>query len=67
MRHFFYLMIILVHVLPSFGQEKLSEETKAFVVHERGTWVLQNLTIVDGTGSAAKTNQDIIIVNDIIK
>jgi imidazolonepropionase-like amidohydrolase len=67
MRHFFYLMIILFHVLPSFGQEKLSEETKAFVVHERGTWVLQNLTIVDGTGSAAKTNQDIIIVNEIIK
>jgi len=67
MRHFFYLIIIFINIIPSFGQEKLSDETKAFVVNERGTWVLQNLTIVDGTGSAAKTNQDIIIVNDIIK
>jgi len=67
MRQLLFFTIILFNILPASSQEKLSDETKAFVIHERGTYMLQNLTIVDGTGSPAKTNQDIIIVNDIIK
>ncbi|GAA4269152.1 hypothetical protein GCM10022257_12530 [Hyunsoonleella aestuarii] len=55
----------------SFGfltaQDNLSEETKSFVIHEKGYYVLQNLTILDGTGDSAKYNQDVIINGDKIE
>src|SRR5258706_15489342 len=62
----FYFLVILCIALNSFGQKSLGDETKAFVTFQRGTYLLQNLTLVDGTGDAAKTNQDILIVNDVI-
>jgi len=65
--HNLIVCLLIISVLPGFAQEKISEETKAFVQYDRGTYLLQNLTIVDGTGSAAKTNQDILVVNDIIQ
>ncbi|WP_406685127.1 amidohydrolase family protein [Seonamhaeicola sp. MEBiC1930] len=49
------------------GQNNLSQETKSYVVHEKGLYVLQNLTVVDGTGGLPKYNQDIIIDGNIIK
>ncbi|WP_299548592.1 amidohydrolase family protein [Seonamhaeicola sp.] len=49
------------------SQTNLSQETKSYVSHERGLYVLQNLTIVDGTGNPPKTNQDIIIEGETIK
>lgn len=49
------------------SQEKLSNTTKSFVTYDRGLYALQNLTIIDGSGSDAKTNQDIIIDGEIIK
>jgi imidazolonepropionase-like amidohydrolase len=61
-----YSLAILSFALKSSGQTTLADETKSFVTFQRGTYVLQNLTLVDGTGAAAKTNQDILIVNDII-
>jgi len=61
-----YLLVISSITLNSFGQKNLADETKVFVTFQRGTYLLQNLTLVDGTGGVAKTDQDIIIVNDII-
>jgi hypothetical protein len=45
----------------------LSSETKSFVVLEQGVYLLQNLTIIDGTGAPAIINQDILIEGDVIK
>lgn len=61
------LVIISFISLPILGQTTLSQETKSYVSFERGTYLLQNLTLIDGTGSAPKTNQDIIIVDDKIE
>jgi len=49
------------------AQENISSETKAFVDYERGTYLLQNLTIINGTGSPSRSNQDILIVGDVIR
>ena len=59
-------MILVLTASLACCQENLSDETKAFVSFSRGTYLLQNLTLLDGSGTAAKTNQDILIVNDII-
>jgi imidazolonepropionase-like amidohydrolase len=67
MKKIYCLFIVIYCSLPSFAQENISDQTKAYVSLKRGIYLLQNLTIVDGTGSAAKTNQDIIIANDIIE
>lgn len=57
------LMISIV----SFAQSKLFKETEAYVSHFRGKYILQNLTIVDGTGGAPKVNHDIFINGDKIE
>ncbi len=62
----FFVALFLFHVYVT-GQTKLSNETKAYVSYEKGTYLLQNLTLIDGNGTAAKTNQDILIVNDKIE
>lgn len=49
------------------AQSNLSQETKAYVLHPKGFYVLQNLTIIDGKGNAPITNQDIIIEDEVIK
>lgn len=67
MRNLSFLIAILLANFSVFGQTNLSKETKAYVSHERGTYLLQNLTLVDGTGSAAKTNQDILVVANTIE
>lgn len=61
-----FLIVLTSVFTPCFSQERLSDQTKAFVTYAGGTYVLQNLTIVDGTGGAAKTNQDVVIINDKI-
>ena len=62
-------LLFSVLFLLSFGfltaQDNLSEETKSFVIHEKGYYVLQNLTILDGTGDSAKYNQDVINVLNV--
>lgn len=67
MKKIYCLFILIYCSLPLLGQENISDQTKAFVSFERGTYMLQNLTILDGTGSPAKTNQDILISKDRIE
>nr|WP_299172618.1 amidohydrolase family protein [uncultured Allomuricauda sp.] len=67
MRHLFLLLSISLQSIFLFGQETLSKETKAYVTYERGTYLLQNLTLVDGYGTEARTNQDILIVENQIQ
>lgn len=50
-----------------FSQENFSEDVKKFITYEPGNYILQNLTLIDGTGSVAKTNQDIWIDGKTIK
>ena len=66
MRSLFLSILSFFIVVPIFCQSNLSNETRKYVSHERGSYLLQNLTLIDGTGSAAKTNQDIIIKGDKI-
>ena len=67
MKKIYALFVLILFVIPSFGQENISDQTKTFVSLDRGLYLLQNLTVIDGTGSPAKTNQDIIIEGEIIK
>jgi imidazolonepropionase-like amidohydrolase len=63
-----YLGIIsLFSSLSLAAQVHLSVETNSFVALERGSYLLQNLTLVDGTGDTSSTNQDIMIEGEIIK
>ena len=48
------------------GQTTISEVTQSFVTYPLGHYVLQNLTLVDGTGNPPLYNQDILIHNDRI-
>lgn len=66
MRNIIVSIFLILSGTSAFAQDNLSNETKAFVSYPRATYVLQNLTIVDGAGGPAKTNQDIIIENDKI-
>ena len=50
-----------------FGQVSISKETQSYISHNKGKYILQNLTIVDGTGNQPKYNQDIVINGDIIE
>ncbi|MCX2743726.1 amidohydrolase family protein [Mangrovivirga sp. M17] len=49
-----------------YAQDSLSAEVQQYVVHDRGNYLLHNLTVLDGTGSAAMTNQDILIEGEYI-
>ncbi|WP_370478877.1 amidohydrolase family protein [Tamlana flava] len=67
MKNLFFISIFISLYLSSYGQTSLSKETEAYVSHPKGIYVFQNLTIVDGTGNASKTNQDIIVNGEIIE
>ncbi|MEQ9384017.1 MAG: amidohydrolase family protein [Imperialibacter sp.] len=66
-RLFSTILVIICTCSGSFAQDQLTDETKAFVTHERGSYLLQNLTLLDGTGGPAKANHDILIVGDKIE
>ncbi|MEQ9299002.1 MAG: amidohydrolase family protein [Cyclobacteriaceae bacterium] len=60
------LLTTLLFTTCLMGQSSLSEETQSYVSQPRGSYVLQNLTILDGTGGPARTNQDVIIDGETI-
>ncbi|QCK16179.1 amidohydrolase family protein [Mangrovivirga cuniculi] len=67
MKKFILLLFLLPFLaLTCLAQDTLHAETKQYVIHERGIYLLQNLTILDGTGSPEKTNQDILIEGQYI-
>lgn len=53
--------------LSLYGQETINNETRAFVNYERGAYIFQNLSIVDGTNTAAQSNMDIWVEGSTIK
>jgi len=55
------VLIVLLASITVFSQSKLSAETQKYVSHNQGTYLLQNLTMIDGTGTSAKPDQDILI------
>jgi imidazolonepropionase-like amidohydrolase len=67
MRRLLCTLVAFSALSVAFAQENLTEQTRAFVNYERSTYLLQNLTLVDGTGSAPKSNQDILIVGEKIE
>ena len=67
MKYLSFVMAFMAMSLSSNGQTNLSKETQSYVLHPKGFYILQNLTIIDGTGNNPKTNQDIIINGDIIE
>ena len=68
MKSFCLRLLWSVVLIPglTFGQSQISNYTKSFVSHERGAYLLKNLTIVDGTGADALVNQDILVIDDMI-
>lgn len=52
--------------LSAFAQQPLSDETRQYVSYEQGGYLLQNVTLIDGNGGPALTNQDILIAVDKI-
>lgn len=67
MKNFIFFLGFIFSIHSFYGQENLSNETQSYVSINRGVYLLQNLTIVDGTGNAPKLNQDILINNEIIE
>ncbi len=67
MTRLLYLLSCAIFTLQLHAQPSLSEETQSYISQPRGLYVLQNLTLLDGTGSPAKTNQDIIIDGETIR
>jgi predicted amidohydrolase len=61
------LLVTLLFTTHLMGQSSLSQETQSYVSQPQGSYVLQNLTLLDGTGNAARTNQDIIINGETIQ
>lgn len=67
MKNLITLLAVFLFFNTSIGQTKLSKITESYVDHPRGLYLLQNLTILDGTGSNAKSNQDILINGELIE
>ncbi len=67
MKNLLLLIIASFITFPILAQTTLSKETKSYVTFARGSYLLQNLTLIDGTGNIAKSNQDILIVDDKIE
>jgi len=61
------LLLLVFSCIIGFGQDQLSKETQAFVAHPKGIYMLQNLTLIDGTANPARYNQDILIKNETIE
>jgi len=67
MKRLLILFLPVICFQQIFGQNNLSAETRQFVTYNRGTYLLQNLSIVDGTGGGMLTDQDILIEGDMIR
>ena len=61
MKRFVCLAIAALVTLPSFAQDSFSEPVDRLIDYHRGLVALENVTVFDGTGSEAKSDQTIII------
>ena len=60
--HFFLSFIFLVISFnPIHAQEDYSDDVKQYISHKKGKYLLQNAILIDGTGNAVKSGQDIFI------
>lgn len=57
--HCCYLFLVCIFSSPSFSND--------FVVHEAQKFALKNVTMIDGTGSPARSNQTILVNGDRIE
>ena len=55
------IAITILFALPAFAQIKFSDETKKYIEYNDSITVFKNALLIDGKGSAAKTNQTVII------
>jgi imidazolonepropionase-like amidohydrolase len=63
MKKLFFIINISFYFLYSFGQIKFSAEVKKFIDYDTAIIAFQHALLIDGTGSAAKPNQTVIIKN----
>ena len=61
------LFLLVITNLTVYGQQDLAAEVEKFVDYKRGNYLLQNLTIIDGTGNAPQEDMDIWIQGETIK
>ncbi len=61
-----FCLVLLTSCFSLLSQRSLSAETKSFVTYNQGVYILQNLTLIDGTGGPVKINQDIILTGEKI-
>ena len=66
-KNFYFLMIFSIISFSASGQASFSKETQSYILHQKGIYILQNLTIIDGLGEQPKTNQDILINGELIE
>jgi len=57
-------LLLMFHQI-SYGQE-LSKQVTAYVEIQDSIVIIRNVTVIDGTGEAIKTNQDIVFANNKI-
>ena len=60
-------LVLFMTSLVIHAQENLSAEVEKYVEYARGNYLLQNLIILDGTGTSAQEDIDIWIEGEIIK
>ena len=60
-------LVLFMTSLVIHAQEELSAEVEKYVEYARGNYLLQNLIILDGTGTSAQEDIDIWIEGEIIK
>lgn len=61
------LFLFIISHLSIHAQATLSPGVEKYVDYKRGNYLLQNLTILDGTGAAAQEDMDIWMEGEIIK
>ncbi len=61
------LILLAVFSLKTAAQDTISAEVRKFVSYERGSYLLQNLSLVDGNGDAHRSDMDIWIQGEIIQ
>ena len=61
MKRLFFLAIAALVTLSSHAQDSFSESVDRLIDYHQGLVALENVTVFDGTGSEAKTDQTIII------
>ncbi|GMQ81758.1 MAG: amidohydrolase family protein [Rhodothermia bacterium] len=60
----FFLLAFIINVAAA--QEEFSANVSQYIKYERGTIALENVTVIDGTGSPASPGQTILIENSRI-